>query len=104
MSNSVRCPCTRCTIRSLTGPAVIITVGLLFLLHEMRGGYFDFGNTYPVILIVIGAVSLAASLAPIEGHIYGPLPAGPASMPPPPPPPTPAPPQNPFPGQEQGQQ
>jgi len=35
----------------------------------VRGGYFDFGNTYPVILVVIGAILLASSLAPMEGHI-----------------------------------
>jgi hypothetical protein len=51
------------------GPAILITVGLLFLLHEMRGGNFDFSNTYPVIIIVIGVVSLAAALAPTDGHI-----------------------------------
>jgi hypothetical protein len=69
MSDRVRCSCRRCTIRSLMGPAILITVGLLFLLHEMRGGNFDFSNTYPVIIIVIGVVSLAAALAPTDGHI-----------------------------------
>ena len=64
-----RCSCPRCTIRSLVGPAVVVTVGVLFLLHEMRDGAFDFGNTYPLILIVIGAVLLASSLAPTTGHI-----------------------------------
>jgi len=51
------------------GPAVVITVGVLFLLQQMRGGYFGFDNTYPVILVVIGAILLASSLAPMEGHI-----------------------------------
>ena len=69
MSDRIRCSCRRCTIRSLMGPAIIITIGVLFLLSEVRGGYFDFSNTYPVILIVIGAVSLAAALAPPEGHV-----------------------------------
>jgi len=79
----------------MLGPAVVITVGVLFLLDQMRGGYFSFGNTFPVILIVIGAILLAAALSSSEGHIYGPLPpAGPGSVPPPP--------QNPFPGQGQG--
>jgi hypothetical protein len=48
---------------------VIVTVGVLFLLQQARGGYFDFGNTYPVILVVIGAILLASALAPMEGHI-----------------------------------
>ena len=69
MSDQVRCRCARCTIRALVGPAVIVTIGVLFLLQQARGGYFDFGNTYPVILVVIGAILLASSLAPMEGHI-----------------------------------
>jgi len=38
MSDRIRCACSRCTIRGLMGPAVIITVGVLFLLDQMRGG------------------------------------------------------------------
>ncbi len=70
MSDQVRCRCPRCTIRALMGPAVIVTVGVLFLLQQARGGYFDFGNTYPVILVVIGAILLASALAPMEGHVF----------------------------------
>ena len=51
------------------GPAVLITIGVLFLLHEVRGSMFDFSNTWPFILIVIGAILLASSLAPMDGHI-----------------------------------
>ncbi|MGC1903353.1 MAG: hypothetical protein WA715_05995 [Candidatus Acidiferrum sp.] len=69
MSDQIRCRCPRCTIRALVGPALIVTVGVLFLLQQMRGGYFDFGNTYPVILVVLGAILLASSLAPMDGHI-----------------------------------
>jgi hypothetical protein len=100
MGIRIRCACRRCMIRSLMGPAVIITVGLLFLLDQMRGGFLSFGNTFPIILIVIGAVSLAAALAPMDGHIDGSYP--PVS-------PSGAPgsaqslPQNPFPGSGQGQ-
>src|SRR5215813_13013263 len=67
--NRVRCACLRCTIRGLMGPAVIVTVGILLLLHETRGGYLDLGETWPVILLVIGGVSLASALAPMSGHI-----------------------------------
>jgi hypothetical protein len=89
MSNRIRCRCSRCTIRGLMGPAIVITIGVLFLLSEMRGGFLDFSNTYPVILIVIGAISLAAALAPIEGHLDGGVPPAPvqpsaASVPGPP--------------------
>jgi hypothetical protein len=100
MSNRIRCACRRCTIRSLMGPAIIITIGVLFLLDQMRGGYFSFQNTFPVILIVIGVMSLASALAPMDGHVSD-------TYPPVPPPGIPnAPqntPQNPLPGQGQGQ-
>jgi hypothetical protein len=85
MSDRIRCSCRRCTIRCLMGPAIIITIGVLFLLNETRGGVFDFSNTYPVILIVIGAVSLAAALAPTDGHVSSqavPAPTVPGSTPP----------------------
>jgi hypothetical protein len=80
------------------GPAILITIGLLFLLSELRGGYFDFGNTWPVILVVIGAISLASALAPVDGHTSGPLPPAPPAAPGGMPPSA----QNPFPGQRQG--
>ena len=98
MSDRVRCHCARCTIRGLMGPAVVITIGVLFLLQEMRGGWLGFDNTYPLILVVIGAILLASSLAPSEGHISS-EPAPPA-VPPVPSAPA-APPQNSFPGQGQ---
>jgi hypothetical protein len=100
MSDRFRCPCRRCTIRSLMGPAILITVGVLFLLAQTRGGYFSFENTFPVILIVIGLVSLASALAPMDGHLsdtYPPVPppgmSGATQNPPP----------NTLPGQGQGQ-
>ncbi len=99
MSDRIRCACRRCTIRSLMGPAIIITVGVLFLLDQVRGGEFSFGNTYPVILIVIGAISLAAAASPADGHISGQVPpvapTAPGSVPPVP--------QNQMPGPGQGQ-
>jgi hypothetical protein len=69
----------------------------------MRGGTFDFGNTYPVILVVIGAILLASSLAPMDGHINANAqPVNPAA---PPPPAAPGAPtqnyQSPYPGQGQ---
>ncbi|HLZ90183.1 MAG TPA: DUF5668 domain-containing protein [Candidatus Acidoferrum sp.] len=74
------------------GPAVLITVGMLFLLHEIRGEFFDFSNTYPFILIVIGAILLASSMVPMTGHFDSTMP---------PPPAAPGPGQNPLPGQGQ---
>ena len=99
MSERIRCACRRCTIRSLMGPAIIITVGVLFLLDQIRGGNFSFGNTYPVILIVIGVISLAAAASSTEGHVSGPvppaIPGAPGSVP--------TVPQKQFPGPGQGQ-
>jgi hypothetical protein len=100
MGNRIRCACPRCTIRSLMGPAIIITIGVLFLLDQMRGGYLSFSNTFPVILIVIGLISLASALAPMDGHVenvYPPVP--PPGMPGP----TQNPPQSLLTGQGQGQ-
>ena len=100
MSNRTRCECRRCTIRGLMGPAIVITIGVLFLLNQMRRGYFSISNTFPVILIVIGAVSLASSLASMDGHIDS---SYPTVLPPGAPGPTQNVPQSPLPGQGQGQ-
>jgi len=77
---SIRCRCQRCTIRGLMGPAILITIGVLFLFSQSEWEYgYGFHKTWPVILLVIGAVKLAESLASSEGH--GTLPA-PGGMPP----------------------
>jgi hypothetical protein len=82
MSDRVRCNCRRCTIRGLMGPAILITIGVLFLFGEMRGGAYDFRNTFPVILIVVGLISLASALAPMDGHIASSVPPAVAPGPP----------------------
>lgn len=89
----VRCRCQSCTIRGLMGPAILITLGVLFLLHQVRGGHFDFGNTWPILLLVIGILLLASSVAPRDGHIESPAnviaplpPPAPPAVPPPQPP------------------
>lgn len=80
-----RCHCQSCTVRSLTGPAIVITIGVLFLLHQLRGGTFFFGHTWPLILVVIGAVQLASSIASREGHVEPTPPVGLPPVPPAPP-------------------
>jgi len=82
MGNRIKCSCQSCTIRSFAGPAVVITLGVLWLLNEVHGGNFYFGNTWPVLLIVIGLLHLASSMASREGHVSS-LP--PQSAPPAPP-------------------
>jgi hypothetical protein len=68
------------------GPAIVITLGLLFLLQELQGGWLDFDNTYPILLLVIGGILLASSVAPMDGHLnssVGPVPPPPGSGTPP---------------------
>jgi hypothetical protein len=77
------------------GRAVITTLGVLFLLSELRHGPFSIGHTFPILFIVIGGILLASAMAPTDGHI------GPGTMPNVPPVP-PVPPTysnpNPYPG------
>jgi len=75
------CYCDRCRTRRLMGPALLVTFGILFLLHSTSR--FGFWETWPAILLVIGVVKLVQSNASSSGHI-GPLPPGmPPSVPPP---------------------
>jgi hypothetical protein len=99
MSNPARCTCPRCSIRNLMGPAVVTTIGVLFLLSELGNGYFHIGHTYPVLFIVIGAILLASSLVSMEGHVEATVPPTPPVNPVPPAvPPTYS---NPYAGQRQ---
>jgi hypothetical protein len=41
----------------LMGPAILITVGIIFLIHEFRPE-FHAGRLWPVILIVIGVIRI----------------------------------------------
>ncbi|HXW18070.1 MAG TPA: DUF5668 domain-containing protein [Candidatus Acidoferrales bacterium] len=50
------------------GPVILITVGVLFLIGEYSGRY-SFGELWPVILIVIGAMKLLEASASTEGHV-----------------------------------
>lgn len=85
-----RCQCERCRTRRLMGPAMLVTLGVLFLLDTTAR--ISFSRTWPAILLVVGVVKLMQSNASWDGH-NGPLPPGPTVIPPPPPPsPPPAPP------------
>ena len=61
------CACGQCRVRSLVGPFVLITVGVLFALDHIWGRW-SFRDTWPVILIVIGAVKIFERMASSEGH------------------------------------
>jgi hypothetical protein len=80
------CPCARCRTRGLLGAAILITLGILFLLHNLTS--IDFGDSWPALLIVIGAFTYLGRAASTEGHVppYYAAPVGTA-----PPPPYPAP-------------
>ena len=99
MSPRVKCACQSCTIRGFVGPAVVITVGVLLLLNEVAGGHFYLGNTWPVILIVIGLLHLGSATASREGHVTAQ--ANAAAPPAPPTPPVPGSSQTPYSAQGQ---
>ncbi len=63
----IHCTCPHCRIHSLMGPFIIITVGVLFLIAQFSR--YSFGDLWPVLLIVIGAVLVAQQLASKQGHI-----------------------------------
>lgn len=80
----IYCTCDRCRMRKLMGPAVLITVGMLFLLQSLN--VVDFDRTWPAILLVVGIVKLLQSNASSVGHAEPLLPAPPQVAPSPPPP------------------
>jgi hypothetical protein len=43
-------------IRAITGPIILITIGVLFLIDKFS--QFSFSQTWPVMLIVIGVLKL----------------------------------------------
>ena len=49
------------------GPAVLITLGVLFLIDQYS--MWGIGRTWPILLIVIGIVLLARRNASTEGHV-----------------------------------
>lgn len=64
------CPCARCRCHGYMGPAMLITIGVLFLFDQMgHAHWMDFGYTWPALLIVGGLVSLLEHSASVNGHI-----------------------------------
>jgi hypothetical protein len=81
------CQCDRCRMRRITGPAILLTVGILFQLQTLN--IVDFDRTWPAILLVIGIVKLLQSNASAAGHTGLWVPARAGATPPAPPPPSP---------------
>jgi hypothetical protein len=77
-------------VRAVTGPIILITIGVLFAFDRFTG--FRFSQTWPVLLIVIGLLKLAGGGRRYRGSIY-PLPsaAPPSAAPPSAAPPSPPP-------------
>jgi len=61
------CHCVRCRAHGLLGAAVLITLGVLFLMQSYDVIMFD--RSFPVLLLVIGCVLLVARTGSTEGHI-----------------------------------
>lgn len=61
------CGCARCSTRGLMGPAVLITLGLLFLAANYTDWSFE--RTWPVLLIVIGLIKVVRYLLGDSGHV-----------------------------------
>lgn len=78
------CPCARCRMNYMLLPAVLITCGVLLLLGNL--GVASLHRTFPIVLIVIGAIKVLQSSASTEGHRdpslqAQPSPAAPAANP-----------------------
>ncbi|HEX6467168.1 MAG TPA: DUF5668 domain-containing protein [Terriglobales bacterium] len=62
-----RCPCPRCLSATLFGPAILITVGFLLLLDNLR--VLRFGESWPLLLVVIGGLKFAQAGASMVNHV-----------------------------------
>jgi hypothetical protein len=56
------CGCARCTVGAVTGPLLLITLGVLFAVQE--AGSYRFRETWPVLLIVYGLMWAVKSVTP----------------------------------------
>ena len=73
-TRSATCRCVACTAVSLTGPALIVTVGIMGLLAEFSR--IGWGESWPLLLIVVGVLKFLQITGSREGHI------GPGGIPP----------------------
>ncbi len=61
------CSCVRCRAHGMMGAAVLITLGVLFLLENY--GVAPFDRSFPILLLVIGSVLLISRSGSTEGHV-----------------------------------
>src|SRR3954470_19750377 len=81
------CACARCRWNCMMGPAMLVTIGVLGLLASWR--IVQWHQTWPLILIVIGAIKVLQSSVSTEGHRQ-PGTVAPGTIPPVPPSSTPS--------------
>jgi hypothetical protein len=62
------CNCARCKAQGLMGPAVLVTLGVLFMLDSFDVAHFG-RRTWPVLLVVIGLVKILQSNSSAAGHL-----------------------------------
>lgn len=74
------CRCVRCQASGLMGAAILITLGVLFLLDNYDVIRFDQG--LPVLLLVIGGVLLISRTGSTERHVQPGWIQGPTAPPP----------------------
>ncbi len=74
------CSCSSCRRSGLTGPVMMVTIGTLFLIANYTR--FDFGDLWPIILIVMGGLMLLRPSLSRAGHV------SPGAQPPTPPAPS----------------
>jgi cell wall-active antibiotic response 4TMS protein YvqF len=73
------CHCVACTAICLMGPAILVTIGVIGMLHEFTP--IRWWRSWPLILIVVGVLKFLQITGSREGHI------GPGGVPPAGPPP-----------------
>ncbi len=56
------CGCGRCTVGAVTGPLMMITIGVLFAIEQ--ASLYNFRQTWPVLLIVYGVARAVAWMVP----------------------------------------
>jgi hypothetical protein len=74
------CRCVRCQASGLMGAAILITLGVLFLIDNYAG--IRFNETAPILLLVIGGVLLISRTGSTEGHVQPGWIQGPTAPPP----------------------
>ena len=73
------CSCVRCRAHSLMGAAILITLGVIFLIDSFHISHG--GRAMPLLLLVIGCMLLLQRSGSTEGHVNPGWQAG--QMPPP---------------------